>query len=221
MLGGPGWDRARVREFLNRDFYVTPCGAVPKGSDPHGRIIHDYSFAPRNCHSLNSSLLENSVHYISFTERVRALSKVSWYFAVDLKNGYRQLPVHPRDWHTQVYSLGPNEHYIDVCMPFGKSNSPKIFCFWVTNWCRAFKENLRNLVPWTFVIESYVDDIFGGAYDKINTAELKDRVIRTGVATTAVPNLGKCHGPSQLLVILGMLFDAIKRNSVVRLLDLS
>ena len=62
------------------------------------------------------------------------------------------------------------------------------------------------------MIESYVDDIFGGAYDKINTAELKDRVIRTGVATTAVPNLDKCHGPSQLLVILGMLFDAIKRN---------
>ena len=87
MLGGPGWGRDVVRNFLNRDFYVTPCGAVPKGTDPHGRIIHDYSFAPQNSHSLNSSLLENSVHYISFKERVKALSSVSWYFAVDLKNG--------------------------------------------------------------------------------------------------------------------------------------
>ena len=117
-IGGPGWGRAAVHDFLNRDFYVIPCGAVPKGADPHGRIIHDYSFAPEDSHSLNSSLLENSVKYITFTERVRALSKVSWYFAVDLKNGYRQLPVKPHDWHTQVYCLRKNEHCIAVLHAF-------------------------------------------------------------------------------------------------------
>ena len=212
MLGGPGWGRDAVREFLQREFYVTPCGAVPKGTDPHGRIIHDYSFAPRDSFSLNSSLLENSVQYISFTERVKALSSVSWYFAVDLKNGYRQLPVHPRDWHTQVYSLGQYEHYVDVCMPFGKANSSKIFCFWVENWCQAFKKNFRALVPWPFVLESYVDDIFGGANSKIQTADLKNQIIKTGTLTTAVPNLAKCHGPSQKLAILGMMFDAVDRR---------
>ena len=123
MLGGPGWTRQTVHDFLESDFYVVPCGAVPKGTDPHGRIIHDYSFAPENTRSLNESLLENSVQYITFKQRVAALSKYAWYFAVDLKNGYRQFPVHPTDWHTQVYSLGQNEHYIDVCMPFGKANS--------------------------------------------------------------------------------------------------
>ena len=123
MIGGRGWSRRVVRDFLGSDFYVIPCGAVPKGQDPHGRIIHEYSFSPKYGYSINSALLENSVQYISFRERVRILSTISWYFPVDLKNGYRQLPVHPKDWHTQVYCLGPNEHYIGVCMPFGKANS--------------------------------------------------------------------------------------------------
>ena len=28
-----------VRWFLRKDFYITPCGAVPKGEDPHGRMF--------------------------------------------------------------------------------------------------------------------------------------------------------------------------------------
>ena len=125
---------------------MIPCGAVEKGGDPHGRIIHDYSYAPKNDFSINDALLDNSVQYISFVERARSLAKVNWYWAIDLKNGYRQLPVHPSDWATQVYSLGPDEHYIDVCMPFGKANSSKIFCFWVQNWCRAFRYHYQKRV---------------------------------------------------------------------------
>ena len=76
MIGGPGWTRKVVQSFLGSTFYVIPCGAVPKGTDPHGRIIHDYSFSGNTSGSLNSCLLENSVRYISFFERVEALSKV-------------------------------------------------------------------------------------------------------------------------------------------------
>ena len=77
MIGGPGWSRSDVHRFLKRNFYVIPCGAVPKGSDPYGRIIHDYSYAPKNSFSLNSALMENSVQYISFVERARALAPVN------------------------------------------------------------------------------------------------------------------------------------------------
>ena len=73
------------------------CGAVAKGSDPQGRIIHDHSYAPKNDFSINDALLDNSVQYISFVERARALASVNWYRAIDLKNGYRQLPVHHSD----------------------------------------------------------------------------------------------------------------------------
>ena len=39
LLGGPGWTREVVRDFLGKDFYVIPCGAVPKNDNPVGRII--------------------------------------------------------------------------------------------------------------------------------------------------------------------------------------
>ena len=76
MLGGAGWTRKSVEKFLSAPVYTIPCGSVCKGDDPHGRIIHDYSYACSEG-SINSSLLENSVKYIAFKERVRALSKVS------------------------------------------------------------------------------------------------------------------------------------------------
>ena len=66
-------------------------------------------------------------------------------------------------------------------------------------------------MPWGFVVESYVDDIFGGAATKERTTELKNQIIATGVVTTAVPNLTKCHGPSRRLTILGTMFDASKK----------
>ena len=96
MIGGPGWTRATVRWFLRGDFYITPCGAVMKGDDPHGRIVYNYSHS-FNGMSLNDALVDNSVSYITFRDRVRMLSQVTWYFKVDLENGYRQVPVHPLD----------------------------------------------------------------------------------------------------------------------------
>ena len=57
-------------------------------------------------------------------------------------------------------------------------------------------------------MESYVDDIFGGAATKERTNELKNQIIATGLVTTSVPNLTKCHGPSRRLTILGTMFDA-------------
>ena len=45
--------------FFARDFYVIPCGAVPKNGDPYGRIIHDYSYARDGFNSMNTALLDN------------------------------------------------------------------------------------------------------------------------------------------------------------------
>ena len=62
----------------------------------------------------------------------RVLQGIKWYIKLDLKDGYRQLPVHPSEWRTQVYALDRSEHYIDLAMPFGKANSSKIFCRWAS-----------------------------------------------------------------------------------------
>ena len=62
------------------------------------------------------------------------------------------------------------------------------------------------------MIESYVDDIFGGANEKHHAECLKQQLIETGVLTTATPNLEKCHGPTQKLPILGMTFGAVLKK---------
>ena len=66
-----------VEKFLSKRVYTIPCGSVLKGKDPHGRIVHDFSFAQEGGKSINSALIENSVEYIAFKERVKALSQVS------------------------------------------------------------------------------------------------------------------------------------------------
>ena len=98
-----------IEDFLKSNIYTIPCGSVPKGQDPHGRIVHDYSYAAVEGQSINSALVDNSVKYIEFRERVRALSLCHWFIVVDLKTGYRELPLNPKDWATQVYSQGTNE----------------------------------------------------------------------------------------------------------------
>ena len=76
MVGGPGWTAMAIRWFLDWDFFITPCGALPKGDDPHGRIVYNYSHEFDDI-SLKSVLLDNSVLYISFKARVVLLSQVS------------------------------------------------------------------------------------------------------------------------------------------------
>ena len=82
-------------------------------------------------------------------------------------------------------------------MPFGKSNSSKIFCFWVQNWCKAFRHDFQKLVNYKFAMELYVDNIFGGASTYDQTLQLKNKIIATGQATTARANKSKCHGPNK------------------------
>ena len=62
------------------------------------------------------------------------------------------------------------------------------------------------------VLESYVDDVFGGADSKSHAADLIAQLIAVGKVTTAVMNLLKCKGPARVMEILGQLFDAGTRK---------
>ena len=219
LLGGPGWTREVVRDFLGKDFYVIPCGAVPKNDNPVGRIIHNYSYPSPKEHSVNSALVNTSVAYISFKERVKKLAKVEWYVKADLKNGYRQLPVHPSDWYTQVYALGPSEHYIDLNMPFGKANSSKIFCTWTSSWCYSFRVHFKNRFSIPISLATYIDDFFGGpissgslSKDEADAKLLLSSLIDIGNLTSTYMNMEKCVGPRRCLEIIGHFYNAIKKT---------
>ena len=187
MLGGPGWSAATVRNFLNSTFYSTPCGAVPKKDDPYGRIIHNYSHKIGGW-SLNDALVDNSTQYISFRERVELLDTVQWYIKLDLKDGYRQLAVHPTEWRTQVYTLGASEYYIDIAMPFVKANSSKLFCRWASLWFESCITRFNQRFNTSAVLGSYVDDGFGGATTRQVAAKLIRYVTAVGSKIATIMN---------------------------------
>ena len=70
MFGVPGWNERSKKRLLHSHISITPCGEVPKGNDPHGRIIYD-GYAYNHDISLNACLQNTAVRYISFIERVR------------------------------------------------------------------------------------------------------------------------------------------------------
>ena len=219
MLGGFGWSKHVVEKFLGRPVYVIPCGAVPKNDDPFGRLIHNYSHPSAKHNSVNSALVNTSVKYMAFKARVKCLARVDWYIKADLKNGYRQLPVHPTDWYTQVYCLGPNEYYIDLNMPFGKSNSSKVFCRWSSAWCRSFQHHFENAYSLPISLSVYVDDFFGGPIrtESISRDETKGKMlleclIEIGKITNTHMNVRKCKGPARRMELIGILFDSIKKS---------
>ena len=219
MIGGLGWSAKHIGSFLRKQFYTIPCGAVPKNNDPEGRIIHNYSYPSAKNGSVNAALMNTSVAYISFQDRVALLDEVDWFIKADLKNGYRQLPVHPCDWYTQIYSLGPNEFYIDLNMPFGKANSSKIFCIWTTAWCKSFHHHFQNFYEIPIALSSYVDDFFGGPIrsgslktDKQNAQLLLENLISIGKFTNTKMNTEKCLPPARRMEILGIVFNSINRT---------
>ena len=207
MLGGPGWSAETVARFLESRFYYTPCGAVPKKEDPYGRIIHNYSHKFDGM-SLNDCLLDNSVQYISFKERVELLDSAVYYVKLDLKDGYRQLAVHPSEWRTQVYTLGVDEHYIDIAMPFGKSNSSKLFCRWSALWFKSCIVRFNQKYNSAAVLDSYVDDAFGGARTLLLAAKLIAFITTMGARLGAVVNVSKTEGPATSMVIIGFHYDS-------------
>ena len=79
----------------------------------------------------------------------------------NLKIGYQQVSVGPKDWQTQVCSLGSQELYIDQAMPFGKANTSKIFCAWTDLWFSSFHWHFARASPCSSNLESYVDKAFG------------------------------------------------------------
>ena len=77
MIGGPGWSATDIRKFFGGlQFYGIPCGAVSKGTDPYGRIVHDYGFFKAGSYSVNAAHSNTSVTYMKTKERIQSLENV-------------------------------------------------------------------------------------------------------------------------------------------------
>ena len=136
---------------------------MTKDGDPLGRIVHDYGYYKQGSYSINAAHSNTSVKYDSIRKRVRLLENVIWYIKADLESGFRQFGTHPADWRFQVYCNGPNEHYVDLACPFGKTNSTLEFCppvkLFAISAAVRWSDLYGGVRP---TLSSYVDDIYGG-----------------------------------------------------------
>ena len=162
MIGGPGWSSNDVIEFFGDKFYGIPCSAVEKGGDPLGRIVHDYGYHSRGSYLINAAHSSTRITYTSFKETVKIMDGVIYLIKADLKSGFRQFGTHPVDWRFQIYCNGPNEHYIDIACPFGRTNSPLEFCPCVELFTKSITIRYDEEFLSRPSLGSYGDDIFGG-----------------------------------------------------------
>ena len=85
------------------------------------------------------------------------------FIILGLENGYKQLPVHPSDLQTQMYSLGPNEFYIDVSIPYGRADSARVFSRWISL-VQFVKISFWKPLLIPISLSVYMDKFFGGPF---------------------------------------------------------
>ena len=136
-----------------------------------------------------------------------------------MKSGFRQFGTHPVDWRFQVYCIGPEEHYIDLACPFGKTNSPLEFCPPVALFARSasirYSSIFRTAAP---ILGTHVDDIFGGFANNQSyhrSWHFRDWMTKMGASLTMIFNLkvGKTPLPAKEQIILGRLYNSTSRRN--------
>ena len=108
---------------------VNRMGAVPKSTPGKYRLIVDLSYPEGQ--SVNSRISEAlcSLSYVSVegaAQIMLRLGRGALLAKVDIRNAYRNIPVHPDDrWLLGLSWKG--DIFIDTVLPFGLRSAPKIF----------------------------------------------------------------------------------------------
>ena len=107
--------------------------------------------------------------------------------------------------------MGPTEYYIDLAMPFGKANSSKIFCRWASLWFKSCLSNFNKKYRARAVLDSYVDDGFGGDNAYSIAQALISFITKAGKRYGTLVNVAKTCGPAIAMVILGLLYHSRRK----------
>ena len=136
--------------------HLSPFGVIPKTSNPHEwRLIVDLS-SPEG-HSVDVSISKElvSLHYVivdEVTAHIAELGKGSSMAKMDVKQAYRNIPVHPAD-SLLLGMKWADKIYVDRALPFGLRSAPLIFSAVAGGLQWAMEE---RCVTW---VKHYVDDL--------------------------------------------------------------
>ena len=108
---------------------VNRMGAVPKSTPGRYRLIVDLSYPEGQSVNRRISEALGSLSYVSVegaAQTVLHLGRGALLAKVDIRNAYRNIPVHSDDrWLLGLSWKG--DIFIDTVLPFGLRSAPKIF----------------------------------------------------------------------------------------------
>ena len=148
--------------------YSAPIWVVPKKKDASGkrkiRVVIDYR-------KLNEKTKSDKFPILKIEEILDGLGQAVYFSTLDLKSGFHQISMNPRDREKTAFSTDTG-HYEFIGMPFGLKNAPATFQ-------RAMNIVLDGLVGRKCFV--YLDDIIiiGRSLNEhlANLSEVLDRLI--------------------------------------------
>ena len=197
-----------VRPELGKVVHISKFGVIPKSGQPgKWRLILDLS-SPRGS-SVNDGVDKRlcSMHYTTFEDALRAIRSAgpgALLAKIDVKEAYRNIPVHPSDRHLLGMSW-QGRIFVDGQLPFGLRSAPVLF------------SALADALEWVFWEKGitfcvhYLDDFLtlGPANSGICTDNL--RILTETCSSLGVPlKVEKLEGPATRLVFLGIEIDTVK-----------
>ena len=199
--------------FVASHCHTSPFGVIPKKSKPgKWRLIVDLS-SPDG-HSVNDGIDKElcGLSYVSVDDVVECILSTgtgALMAKVDIKQAYRNVPVHPDD-RCLLGMVWRDEILVDKVLPFGLRSAPLIF------------SALADAIQWIIqqrgveLLFHYLDDYITIGPPQSDLCQHNLKVVKDTCDQLGVPiEADKTEGPSTCITFLGMELDSI--NLVIRL----
>ena len=187
--------------------HVSPIGVIPKKNRPGKWRLIVYLSSPEGA-SVNDGISREmcSLSYVSIdsiVDCILKLGKGALMAKIDIKQAYRNIPMHPMD-HYLLGVQWKGELYIDKVLPFGLRSAPIIFS--------AVADALQWIMQQRGVefIFHYLDDYITVSPPASDLCATNLRVIKQACHDTGTPiEEAKYEGSSAVITFLGMELDTV------------
>ena len=188
--------------------HTSPFGVIPKRhqankwrlildlSHPEGSSVND-GIDPSLC-SLQYTSVDDITTQILTTGRGTLMAKI------DIKNAYRNIPVHPSDRHLLGMEW-QHQLYVDGALPFGLRSAPKIF------------NTVADALEWILRhrgvknVYHYLDDFIILGHPNSTECSQGLAILKHTCEELGLPlAVEKCEGPSTRLTFLGIIIDTVR-----------
>ena len=196
-----------LQEAQHMGIHCSPFGVIPKKNKPGKfRLILNLS-APEG-HSVNDTINKEmvSLSYVSIDEvaaTVRKLGRGTLMAKMDIRQAYRNIPVHPQD-RKLLGMLWKDEVLVDGSLPFGLRSAPLIFTAVAdaAQWIMQSKGATH--------IFHYVDDYITLGSPSTQECKLNNAIMHDTCSELGLPtDPEKDEGPSSSLAFTGIEIDTV------------